>query len=340
MNETNGKVARLEMFARAGREHFDRTGDLDKRYVDQIVVPQFADVLDALCLGIEESPHIVIEGETACVIHYTSISTLVSLLRGAEVDNISLNEFVDSRSSSLRLYASSHFNDPDEGNYFIRYLNLPKEHDWVGEKTATHAYIASFIIPDPHPRRDMSDNLAFWRTYGREGTGCSLTLRIPSRHLSKVVYGSTAIPDIRDRLIPVLDVLKPLVAIRQRSIGWNIQEVLAEAFWKSLAKVRYLYKSQAYDYERECRFVIPEAGDKTEIFFEIEEQGEAVTRVRHYKEHPDLSVKSILSTGSSITLGPCVPDPYNLTFYLEDLKVKAGLREPQVKVSRIPYRVP
>lgn len=336
MNETSEKVARLAAFVRAGREHFDQTGGLNEGYVDEIVVPQLTDALNVLCLDIEESRHIV-AGEAASVIHYTSISTLVSLLRGAEVDSVSL---ADSRPASLRLYASSHFNDPDEGNYFVRYLNLPKEHDWVGEKTATHAYIASFIIPDPHPRRDMSDNLAFWRTYGREGTGCSLKLNVPSRHLRTVVYDPTAIPGIRERLIPVLDALKPLVTIRRQSIKSHSRKVLAEAFWRSLAKVRYLYKSQAYDYEGECRFVIPEVGDKTEIFFEIEEQGGAVTRVRHYKEHPDLSVKGILSTGSSITLGPCVPDPYNLTFYLEDLKVKAGLSGPEVRVSRIPYRVP
>lgn len=329
MNETNEKVARLEAFARAGWEHFERTGGLDPRYVDEIVVPQLTDVLGTLCLDLEESRHLI-AGETASVTHYTSISTLVSLLRGDGDDS----------PSSLRLYASSHFNDPDEGNYFIRYLNLPQEHDWVGEKTATHAYIASFIIPDPDPRRDTSDNLAFWRTYGREGTGCALTLNVPSRHLRKVAYGSTAIPGIRERLIPILDALKPLVTIRRQSVRRNSRSVLAEAFWKSLAKVRYLYKSEAYDYERECRFVIPEVGDETEIFFEIQEQGEAVTRVRHYKKHPALSVENILSTCSSITLGPCVPDPYNLIFYLEDLKVKAGLREPEVRVSRIPYRVP
>ena len=33
----------------------------------------------------------------------------------------------DEQNASLRLYDSVHFNDPDEGNYFFRNLNLPKK---------------------------------------------------------------------------------------------------------------------------------------------------------------------------------------------------------------------
>lgn len=317
------------------------------------------------------------------VIHYTSLNTLVSMLQQAaknrqDEEKKGQNEAEDKQNAadeqdkakkgqnkvqdkqdeakdeqesskdeqnaSLRLYDSVHFNDPDEGNYFFRNLNLPEKHAWLGKKKESHAYIASFIIPDPKDlKRDMSDNLVFWRTYGREGEGCSLKLSIPRDRLRKVLYGADQVRCTWKDLLTMLDdlysVLDPLVNIDKQSLKEIIQKNLAEVIWKSLAGLRYLYKSEAYAYESECRFVIPELGtDKDRICFECQEQNNFPTRIRHYCEHDALKIENILTTGSLITLGPCVPHPYNMSYYIKSLLTKAKLLGPAIKTSEISYR--
>ena len=246
----------------------------------------------------------------------------------------------DEQNASLRLYDYVHFNDPDEGNYFYRNLNLPKKHGWLDEKKESHAYIASFICPNKN--KDMGDNLVFWRTYGKEGEGCSLKLRIPRDRLRKVLYGPSKVKLTNQtlQLQPVLNALYPLVSIRNRLMKQKIQEELAEAIWKSLARLRYLYKSEAYEYERECRFITPEFSDKDKICFESKEQNNYPPRIRHYCEEDILKVENILRTGSLITIGPCLSDPdfYNMSYYIKSLLNKAGLAGPKIKRSEISYR--
>ena len=49
-------------------------------------------------------------GETRRFVHYTSLSTLVSMLKKS----------ADGSNDYLRMYDSAHFNDPDEGQYLVR----------------------------------------------------------------------------------------------------------------------------------------------------------------------------------------------------------------------------
>ncbi len=328
MEKTEEKVEKLKVFVEGGRERFDRDHDLPLEYVTGIVVPALKDVLEGLCLQIEKR-HRLDEAENEkghFVIHYTSIAALVSMLQNAPT-------------STLRLYDSIHFNDPDEGNYFVRHLILLKKYDWLNKKNLPHAYITSFIIPDAKNEKDMSDNLVFWRTYGKEGEGCSLSLPIPRDQLKKVLYGSDKVKHTAGLLSPVLDSLDPLVQISKHPLGKDVQEKLAEVVWKSLEGIRYLYKSEAYEYEKECRFVIPESdADKDKICFEDQGQNNSPARIRHYYEDDALKTNNILITGSSITLGPCVPYPYNIRYYLESLMRKAGLSGPEIRFSKIPYR--
>lgn len=386
MNQTEGTMEDLQRIAKAGREYFDRYGELNLRwYVERFVMPVLKDVLKNLCLEIEER-HKVDEPEDEkdnFVIHYTSIGNLVSMLKreAKNRQNAAKNEqnkvkdeqnatedkqdvakdeqesskdeqnAIGERNASLRLYDSVHFNDPDEGNYFYRNLNLRKKYAWLGEKRESHAYIASFILPDPkNKKRDMSDDLVFWRTYGKEGEGCSLKLRIPRDRLRKVLYGPNEVKCTGKDLRPVLEAIHPLVSIRKPSLKKEVREKLVEVIWKSLEKICYLYKSEAYEYESECRFVIPELEieivDKDKICFEDQEQNNSTPRIRHYYEDDALKVKNILTTGSLITLGPCVPYPYNMSYYhnmsyyLGNLLRKAGLFGPEIKISEISYRKP
>ena len=344
-------MEKLKTFVKEGREHLERDGDLGLSYVDEIVIPALKEVLKDLCLEIEER-HKLDEPESwqeNFVIHYTSIDTLVSMLQqeAKNKQNAAKNKqneakdeqesSKDEQNASLRLYDSVHFNDPDEGNYFFRNLNLPKKYDWLGEKKESHAYIASFIIPDS--KRDMSDNLVFWRTYGREGEGCSLKLRIRRNRLRKVLYGADEVKCTGKTLRLVLDAIHSLVTIRKRSLKEKIREELAEAIWESLEGIRYLYKSDAYDYEHECRFIIPELdADKDKICFEYQEQNNS-PRIRHYCEKGALKVKKMLISGSLVTLGPRVTYRSDVSNCLEVLRDRAGLEyRLQIKTSKISYR--
>lgn len=362
MNQTEGTMEDLQRVVKEGREYFDRHGDLDLSYVNDIVIRELQNVLRDRCGEIEER-HKVDEPEDRkdnFVIHYTSIGTLVSMLQQEaknrqnkakgeqnateDKQDVAKNEqesSKDEQNASLRLYDSVHFNDPDEGNYFFR--NLRKKYAWLGEKKESHAYIASFVFP---ATKKNSDNLVFWCIYGREGEGCSLKLRIPRDRLRKVLYGADEVNSTWKALLTVLDdlysVLDPLLNIDKQSLKEIIQKNLAEAIWKSLARLQYLYKSEAYEYEQECRFVIPELdADKDKICFEYQKQNNSPTRIRHYYEDDALKVENILTTGSLITLGPCVPDdPYNMSYYLDSLLRKARLLGPEIKISEISYRKP
>ncbi len=345
MKKIEEKMEKLEMLVKGGREYCQQSDDLALGYVTGFVAPALEDVLKAKCCEIEKRHRLDdAKGGENFVIHYTSIDTLVSMLQNAaknkqDASKDEQKSSQDEKDSSLRLYDSVHFNDPDEGNYFVRNLNLPKKYNWLNKKNLPHAYIASFIIPDRE--KNMSDNLALWRTYGREGEGCSLSLHIPSNQLRKVLYGADEVKCTGRLLRPVLDSLSPLVSILKQSIREDIREKLAETIWKSLEGIRYLYKSEAYDYERECRFVIPELDTvEDEICFEYHQQNNAPTRIRHYYENKHLKTQNILVTGSLITLGPCVPYPHNMRYYLGALMRKAGLLGPEIKISEIPYRKP
>lgn len=291
-------------------------------YITEMVCPALRDVLNNLSVHkIKEQKN----KKNNFVIHYTRIAALVSMLQETSKDD---------KKSTLRLYDSIHLNDPDEGNYFTRNFELPEKYDWLGKRDMSHAYIASFILPSSE--EDMSNKLLFWRTYGEEGEGCSLSLPIPLSRLQKVLYGIEGLERTFEELESVLNLLDPLLEIDNSSI----QEKLVAAVWESLEKIRYLHKDEAYEYEQECRFVIAESNiiDKDKIFFEDTNLNNSPIRIRHYYEHEDLAIKNLLATDSSITLGPLVPQADNVCYYLNTLRRRAGLAPQEIKISKIPYR--
>ena len=305
------------------RGHLD-SENLASSYVGEIVCPALRKVLNNLRVyKVEESE----TGEDNLVIHYTSIAALVSMFQDAPKDN---------KKSSLRLYDSVNLNDPDEGNYFTRNFKLPEKYDWLGKREENHAYIASFIMPATNHQRDMSNDLVFWCAYGKEGKGCSLALPVPRSRLQRVLYGEEGLKCTVGELGTVLDYLDPLVETNNPSI----QEKLVATVWESLERIRYLHKNQAYDYENECRFVVAESDirDKHKICFEDQDRNNFPTGIRHYFESEELGIEKLLITGSSITLGPCVSQPYNVKYYLKTLMSRANLEGPDIKISDIPYR--
>ena len=254
MNQTEGTMEDLQRVVKEGREYFDRHGDLDLSYVNDIVIRELQNVLRDRCGEIEEHHKIDPEKEKNIdVIHYTSIGTLVSMLqqeaknkqnKAKDEQNATEDEqdvakdeqesSKDEQNALLRLYDSVHFNDPDEGNYFSRNLNLPKKYDWLKKKKGIPRLYRLFYFSRYEKN---SDNLVFWRAYGKEGEGCSLKLRIPRDRLRKVLYGPNKVECTGKILRPVLDSLYPLVSIRKQLLKKNIRKELSEAIWKSLARL-------------------------------------------------------------------------------------------------------
>ena len=306
-----------------------------RRYASETIIPTLSGALKELC-GKIETFHVLSDPDSGgkqtpeYIIHYTTVATVVSMLHDEATKKEGGKE---QQGASLRLYDSAHFNDPDDGNYLGRHLSQSGQHEWLLPSTRTHAYIASFMIPDSDP--DLaSDNLVFWRTYGREGEGCSLKLRTPTNHVRRVLYTSEELQRTEELLRPVLNVLDPLGNTHD---AWT-KLALREAFWQSLDRIRFLYKSPAYQYERECRFVVSKAEiSDTQISFDYRYDGGSSGRLRHYCQDSALEVAKILGSGSSITIGPCVADKEDLQQSLEILKERAGLGAT-VRPSGILYR--
>ena len=103
------------------------------------------------------------ESQNTTVAHYTSRGILPSYFR--------------KENGKFRLYSSDSMNDPTEGREIFRIINenwgvdLEKEL-YFGETSKNHevTYIGSFVSGV-----GCEDKLLFWRTYGEDALGCSLS---------------------------------------------------------------------------------------------------------------------------------------------------------------------
>ena len=350
MSEIEVKIEELRASVEAGRYRFDKDGDLDLRYVDSVVVPKLEEVLKGVCREVEEKhkisdwhPLAVDENKNRrddnkiFITHYTGIDKIVSMIQNAGHKE---------QPSLWRLYDSVRLNDPEEGDYLVHHLSLREKHPWLGE-SSDHAYITSFIAEDAKKDVRANDDLVFWRTYGQEGEGCSLKIPVRlSSHLysclQEVRYGAREVSDTaRDSNIhSVLDCLYPLVSIPKQPLRKMVRDNISRIVWRYLAGIRYLYKSNAYAYERELRVVIPgvDVEGEDRIHFDNTEQEGNFSRIRHYYEKKEFRVANMLITESVITLGPCMHYPYNVRYYLKNLLSKEGLLGPKIRISNIPYR--
>lgn len=118
----------------------------------------------------------------------------------------------------------------------------------------------------------------------------------------------------------------------------HLGKEIARAVWESLEKVRYLYKSSAYEYEEECRFITTSSeidlSSQQEVVFECKDR----SHIRHYYNHPTLEISRLLTTSTVITLGPCVPYRENIQHCLQVLLKRAELEYTEVRCSGIRYR--
>ena len=300
--------------------------------IEQSILPLLHSALQDAVPEIESLHHLepASDDTTQCV-HYTSIAALANILDNRR----------QAKPSHLRLYDSIHLNDPGEGAYLPKQLAADKRFTWTGRRpddAAPHhsqspesAYLTSFIMGD-----DIKDNLVFWRTYGHEGLGCSLTCSVPTRCLRRVFYGADGASDTIAILAPILDTLTPIIRLTNR----QVHRLLAAHIWTSLKGILYLYKSSAYRYEQEARHLILRSHlEPDEIRYEYRESVPGVPRIRHYVERQELEISNILPSGSIVTVGPSVPFPDNIRENLAAMAANADLHgRPELRASTISYR--
>ena len=324
-------IDHLSTLCTAGLERLKEHGSVNAAYVEQMILPELITVVQGIGSRIEDRHRIptVADNVTTWVTHYTSLSAVTSMLR----------ELADGQEPVLRLYDTSHCNDPDEGNHLVRELSSNDGYRWLArESSVGHAYITSFV--SGKDGIDMSDDLVFWRTYGKDGKGCSLTVAVRADLLRQVFYIDSDIEKTRQMILPVLDAVASLARADA-----SCAELISAAIWQHLEGIRYLYKNVAYLNENEHRVAIPAESpdiDPTRILFQPFEADGPVVEVRHYYEIDGLALRRILSSGSKLMLGPAVNDSYSVCLYLNDLKRRARIENPdlnyfEINESRIRY---
>ena len=321
----------LKALCTAGLDRLNRHGSINAAYVEQVILPELGSAVRGISSRIEDRHRIptAADNVTAWVTHYTSLSTVTTMLR----------ELADGQEAVLRLYDTSHSNDPDEGNHLVRELSSKDGYRWLAlESSVGHAYVTSFV--GGQDGVDMSDDLVFWRSYGKDGKGCSLTVSVRADLLRRVFYIDSEIESTRQMILPVLDAVAPLARADA-----GCAELISAAIWKHLEGTRYLYKDVAYHHENEHRIAIPAESSDIEpsrIQFQPYEADGPIVEVRHYCEIDGLGLGQILSSGSKLTLGPAVEDSYSVRLYLNDLKRRALMQNPdlndfEINASKIRY---
>lgn len=289
---------------------------LAKEYLERQVSPGIKHLVESLLLDSYKLDATEMKDRRK-VIHYTSIVTLLSILN---------------KKDFLRLYDIIHQNDPTEGVYFDKQFKFPAQHHWansVCRQPRRNAYIVSFLLPD---NRDKSQDLIFWRTYGRNCKGCALTLLVPAKELRRVYYGDTYLDKVSRKLTPVLDVLKPLAEGES-----SFKTILSTAIWDSLETVRYLHKNEAYGYESECRAVVPESSirEDNKVKLEFKTYQDDITFIRHYYEHESFQIDNLLGSGTKITLGAAIPHIDNIQSCVQKLLRAHQLYGPSIEISKV-----
>ncbi len=274
--------------------------------------------------------------------HYTSLEVIVSMLQAPD--------------GGLRLSDTSTMNDPEEGRVtsegsFISCLlqKLGKE-SWVWKRYGA-ANVCCFVGIEHTDGQtiDAGDDLLFWRLYGSDCRGVSIT--IPP-HLSRELVDNTIVGKITyaDELPIQMDLsvfstfLRDLEDLHSRALDANLWSEIClgvVAACDPLFRQRFLRKRSHYAMEREYRAVaFLSEDDEKDVQDAIRGKHVQYGRVRQYVQIPELNCESILNTGSQITIGSNVPESDNARDSLREL-VKGSAIIPSavsLRVSEVLYR--
>ena len=351
MDELKQLLDELEEAFTADPRHFKRTDRFAFGYFDEGVKPILSKVTKETRRLLDKQYSLSVAGSSSSggnglidLVHYTTIESLVSILDGTNVTykhtrfgSVNADDTRNANpreTSSIRLYDTEHFNDPDEGEYLIRSLSLHNKYAWLEARNTSHAYVASFI--DARDKDSVRDNLVYWRTYGNGGQGCSIVLSIPRRHVRRVLYGQDGTRCTKAVIFLLLDKLDRIIS--KCKLVPALQTELSNFVWELLHPIRYLHKSDAYDYENECRVLVPwEDGLYGEVQFEYDASTCRTPLIRHYVERSELRASQVLLSGSCVTLGPRVSHRGSTRLLFETL-LRALELPTEVRFSGIAYR--
>lgn len=347
MNTENTEAPLLDAL-RALESQIERAA-LDNSELNYVVT-EFCRLASYLAYSIRQlHEHQRVPGSTFSLAHYTSLDVMYKILSAGP-------------EGVFRLYDSVHVNDPREGAAtpegraitdalssitealgFVRSFSggavPPIRYNAARFSTA---YIWSLV--GAADRADPGDDLDFWRSYGRDGRGCSLTFfpflsGWPAELLAglrNVHYGIPESPDysketmlllrIHNALSSVVDHLPDLASLLK-----TIEPSLDECFAR-----RFLIKDSAYASEKEVRFVVF-PNDRDVPHYHL-----ANGQIRHYLELSEFKLESLLSSTTILRVGPAVPHADDTLAALQRIWFqkwgKSSVPSIQVRPSLIPYR--
>ena len=279
--------------------------------------------------------------------HYTSLETVYSMLKNTQ-HRISGTEGVapdDTKGtvakpqrqiwSGLRLYESCSLNDPAEGTYLLN--KIKEKHKWI-DNAGPHnnAFICSFVGPgNQGDTIKAGDNLVHWKTYGRDGLGCSISYPIEgyANLYCPVQYGKKSVNNFIKKFKPYLK-MGDVICKMLKGNNEGIKE-FATKFRDVLDHIRFLYKSKAYRHENECRFIEIEKIESGKLNYHFKSSS---NYVRAYIEVPELSIDQILMSGSKVCIGPRVVNKEILCANLKNFATQKELYGPTFIPSEISYR--
>ena len=268
------------------------------------------------------------------VTHYTSLDALFSMLQ-------------DPEEPRLRLYDTMHLNDPregiasEEGRSLADYLpaaTFPHQHDGSVARFGT-AYVLSFLSGTEGD--NPGDDLMFWRLYGRDGRGCSISF-VPylkpwpdsvRNGLRRVRYHPNDMTDYGTEIIALLKLLNRYE--RLANMERLVQQELSQAMRpveECLAR-RFLVKEPPYRLENEVRLVRFASSSTKEPSVELVRGA-----IRHYLEDDNLKLRQLVDTRCVLRLGPAVPHAEDARRALHRLWNKRDLPSITIKTSAIEYR--
>ena len=343
-------MSEIKKFIEEALPHFHsgeiRTGESIICDGIEVIVPKIVNEL-----------HVTDHSSISHLVHYTGMDVVFAMLDEKD------------KKSGLRLYDTIHGNDPEEGRYILR--NWPERDDiepliWQDNATSHtndyqglsfkdkverglypgHAYVLSFV-PSRHGEKN-NDRIVFWREYGRQGAGCSLS--IPIEKLSekkicplvpyRVLYGQKPVNELakklNDRLIEPIEAM--VYSVNNPKV--NLKDAIQPKLREQLQLFRYLYKDIAYKNEKEFRLVVPEFQGESKVGpkYQIQANLRGEKIFRHYLMYDSLHSNKIFGSDSQVILGPTVPHKENVQKVIQALLTKSKIDGTVITSSEIRYR--
>ena len=273
--------------------------------------------------------------------HYTSWEKTVEIL-GRGIGTV------------IRMYNYELANDPREGqiprkeweevedgaSWLNEALSEPGEHSGGGAGKQGSAYGCSF---SSGAKKDVGDNLTFWRLYGNNGDGCSFLVPATLPDMYRVRYYDDSGNNLGQQktiqsdkemtslLNQVLQIGKQIFEEAPANEKPKITEILARNIRRLLTAYCHLAKSHYYQDEREWRMIRIAPKGYT-IHFDVTD-GKLIKRYINGPPWDDM-----LRSGSVITIGPCVRNQAAARAYIEERVKSLGL-STKVAVSKKEYRL-